>query len=365
MFYLTVLCYSNVLSCTAESVASIKALSGINVASVCGVTQPLLVGLEEGNFDRLRELSPFQRLLSRFGFASNQKTIKDVIVRGTMAQDSIGPFVTNRQCTTMAYEALIYQAYRGLPETWTSWDVDTILRLGHRQHSQFRFVDRLSTHLDGKVGVYQLPNIYRVQTLPMFCSGSMTGDISLLRGVKIIHLSDTDGCYQYESKETAGAMSGVAPEFPVFMAETFTTNTTAAVNIVLTIGEVSMAIWRAEGDTRLWLFDSHRRGPTGGVHILGTVFCPSDPGAALVRSFPDLDSLMTHLVELAGTNFVYSAALFSIDVDQAVSSSTETERRPMGVGQGGDPDAGNDSTHRGRFSGFSRCWGKKKQKLPP
>ncbi|XP_060071266.1 uncharacterized protein LOC132551175 [Ylistrum balloti] len=295
---------------TAESVVGIRDISGIDLSTVSHVTCP-----ESYPVPVARNQKKFSLFRRRNRVAPMPEGMEDVIVRGTLCQDSIGPLFVNRQCTTMAYEALAYQARRRHPETWTSMDIDNIIRLGHRQHSQFRIVDKLSTHIDQKVGVYQLPEEYQVRNLPTFLSMGNCGSSLERKGVTATMLSSVDGCFQYENRDFAEALSAVSPEFPAFMAKTFESNPKAAVHMVLTIGEYSMAVWRRKDDNRLWLFDSHRRGPRGDNNVI-----PTDPGAALMRSFRNLDALMTHLIIQCGTNFSYSAALIGYDEVKSCSS---------------------------------------------
>ncbi|XP_060080554.1 uncharacterized protein LOC132559935 [Ylistrum balloti] len=299
---------------TPESVERIRNISGIDLTTVSHVTRPKRVSVP---VPRDQKPSLFNRLFCRNRPEPEPEIVEDVIVRGTLCQDSIGPLFANRQCTTMAYEALAYQARRRHLETWTPKDIDDIIRLGHRQHSQFRNVDKLSTHIDGKVGVYQLPEEYRVRNLPTFLSLGNCGSNLEGKGVTATMLYSVDGCFRYESRESSEALSAVSPEFPVFMARTFYSDPKAAINMVLTIGQSSMAVWRRKDDGRLWLFDSHRRGPRGGINVIPTKRKPSDPGAALMRSFQNLDALMTHLIVQFGSNFAYSAALIGYDEAQS------------------------------------------------
>ncbi|XP_060080555.1 uncharacterized protein LOC132559936 [Ylistrum balloti] len=285
-------------------------ISGIDLTTVSRVTRPQSFPLPKASDQKSSLYNP---LLFRNIPEPMSEAVEDVIVRGTLCQDSIGPLFVNRQCTTMAYEALAYQARRRHPETWTPKDIDDIIRLGHRQHNQFRNIDKLSTHIDGKVGVYQLPEEYRVRNLPTFLSLGNCGSNLEGKGVTAKTLYSVDGCFQYESRELAEALSAVSPEFPDFMVTTFESDPKAAVNMVLTIGQYSMAVWRRKDDDRLWLFDSHRRGPMGENNVIPTDWQPLDPGAALLRSFQSLDALMTHLIIQSGTGFSYSAALIGYD----------------------------------------------------
>ncbi|XP_033739215.1 uncharacterized protein LOC117326566 [Pecten maximus] len=304
---------------SAESAGGIRAISGIDLATVSHAMR------SKGHFvpttpaDPPKKASLFRRLCCRSRQAPKPVTVDDVIVRGTICQDSVGPLFVNRQCTTMAYEALAYQALRSHPETWTSTDINTIIRLGHRQHARFRLTDKISIQLDGKVGTYQLPDKYRVRTIPEFLSNETYGR-NLRPEVTASLLSCVDGCFQYKDRENADALFEVAPEFPTFMANALEMNQQEAVHMVLTIGELSVAVWRRKDDSRLWLFDSHRRGPKGDYHFGPTGTQQSDQGAALIHSFEDLDSLMTHLINQHGTNFQYSAALLSYDV---IANETE------------------------------------------
>ncbi|XP_033753895.1 uncharacterized protein LOC117337160 [Pecten maximus] len=299
---------------SADLAGSIQAISGIDLATVSHVTRSKDTFVPITLPDPPKKISMIRRLCCRPTPEPKPVAVDDVIVRGTICQDSVGPLFVNRQCTTMAYEALAYQALRSHPETWTSKDIDTIIRLGHRQHARFRITDKLSAQIDGKVGLYQLPDKYRVRMIPEFVSNET--DDRYLKGQDITarYLSCVDGCFQYHESEIAEALSEVSPEFPTFMTKTFEPNRQEDVNMVLTIGVLSVAVWRRKDDSRLWLFDSHRRSPKGDCHYAPTVSEQSDPGAAILRSFENLDALVAHLIKQHGTDFQYSAAMFGYDV---------------------------------------------------
>ncbi|XP_033755415.1 uncharacterized protein LOC117338253 [Pecten maximus] len=299
---------------SAELAGNIRALSGIDLATVSHVTRSKTSSVPVAPPDPPKKSFLFRRLCCRSRPEPKSTTLNDVIVRGTICQDSVGPLFVNRQCTTMAYEALAYQALRSHPETWTSKDIDTIIRLGHRQHARFRITDKLSAQIDGKVGLYQLPNKYRVRIIPEFVSNETDDRYLEGRDVTARSLSYVDGCFQYQESEIAEALSEVSPEFPAFMTKTFEPNRQEDVNMVLTIGVLSVAVWRRKDDGRLWLFDSHRRTPKGDYHYAPTVSEQSDPGAAILRSFENLDALLAHIIKQHGTNFQYSAGLFGYDV---------------------------------------------------
>ncbi|XP_069126988.1 uncharacterized protein [Argopecten irradians] len=299
---------------SAKSAGSIMAISGIDLTTVSHVMRPTpLVTLPQTS-------SLSQLLFSQPKPARRPEPepvavdgYQDTIIRGTICQDSVGPLFVNRQCTTMAYQALAYQAVKNQPDNWTSKDVNTIIRMAHRQHARFRLTDKISDQIDGKVGIYQLPAKYIVRTIPQFMRKKHEDAFSEVPEVTATSLSCVDGCYEYTDSVTAEALSGVSPEFPIFMENAFKVNREESVNMILTIGETSVAIWRRRNDDRLWLFDSHRRGPKGDFHY-GTTET-EDQGSALVRSFEDLDALMTHLTTQYGTTFQYSATLLSYDVD--------------------------------------------------
>ncbi|XP_069128531.1 uncharacterized protein [Argopecten irradians] len=298
---------------SAKSAGSIMAISGIDLTTVSHVMRPTPVTLPQKS-------SLSQLLFSQPKPAPRPKPelvtldgYQDTIIRGTICQDSVGPLFVNRQCTTMAYQALAYQAVKNQPDNWTSKDVNTIIRMAHRQHARFRLTDKISDQIDGKIGIYQLPAKYIIKTIPQFMVKKHDDAFSEVPEVTATSLSCVDGCYEYTDSDIAEALSGVSPEFPIFMENAFKANREESVNMILTIGETSVAVWRRRNDDRLWLFDSHRRGPKGDFHY-GTTET-EDQGSALVRSFKDLDALMTHLTTQYGTTFQYSATLLSYDVD--------------------------------------------------
>ncbi|XP_033739318.1 uncharacterized protein LOC117326706 [Pecten maximus] len=225
---------------------------------------------------------------------------------------------TNAQCTSMAYQALAYKMVCGQPDTWNYHDIDAILQQGHILHCYFRDDLKLSNNVDNRIALYELPHSHEVGVFP----SSITGPSSIVsaQNVQMTVAYDIDGIYEYESREIAASFDNVVTEFPVFISKTFSTDNVEAINMILTVGAFSMAIWRQSNENTIWLFDSHRRDPTGLVHAVSILETDSfDNGAALARSFDNANGLLEHITEIYGKNFYYNARLFNLDMGNSDS----------------------------------------------
>lgn len=244
----------------------------------------------------------------------------DVVIRGTISQLNLISQYHNSQCTSIAYKALGYHAAQGHPEDWTSDDVDHILLQGNDLHSAFRLTR--NENKDGKVGVYELPQSHHFSELVHSVEALEEGGdntIAFQTRMQVVTATggkSADGSYAFQSEDSAAALWELSPAFPKFMADTFNENTNESVNMVLTISIFSMAVWRIEGESKLWLFDSHSRGPDGLQWDPESPLSWRDgrlvPGVALVRSFKDIEHLSRHLRALYGENFLYSARIFHL-----------------------------------------------------
>lgn len=219
----------------------------------------------------------------------------------------------------MAYQALVYHTAQGHPEAWTSEDIDVILFQGNNLHSVFLLKEKVSKYKDGRVAVCELPEKYDFSVVHGLETPVESEDGVLAFQTIIVTARASkcvDGPYAFENEDTAVQLCNVTPAFPNFMTDTFNENANESVNLVLTINDYSMAVWRIEGHNRLWFFDSHSRGPYG-LHLHSHPLLPLcggrlDRGVALVRSFRDTDHLIRHLIDLYGENFQYSARTFHI-----------------------------------------------------
>ncbi|XP_060080240.1 uncharacterized protein LOC132559624 [Ylistrum balloti] len=240
----------------------------------------------------------------------------------------------NTQCTSMAYQSLAYKKVIGEPDTWNYRDIDAILQQGHLLHTHFRNVMKLSINEDNRIAVHELPSSYEIQVLPPSSNATPS---TIPEGGKVKMTSSTaiDGPYAYASQEIADSFGNIAPEFPIFLLQTFTTDNADEVNIILTIGDFSMALWRRRNDNVIWLFDSHRRASTGLRHIVPIWESDYyDNGAALARSFTRVSELLEHITELYGENFLYNVRFFNLEMvedNNAAVAKTDADENGVDV----------------------------------
>ncbi|XP_021347749.1 uncharacterized protein LOC110446773 isoform X2 [Mizuhopecten yessoensis] len=293
---------------SADTVAAIRDLAGINIAKIVSVSK------SKTRVINYYSDQPEDTPLPYFIWSVETNATVGIAIRGSFSQDTLGPMFSNAQCTSMAYQSLAYKKLMGQPDTWNYRDIDSILCQGHLLHSHFRYVMKLSTNKDNRIAIHELPLSYDVQVLPPTCTPG-NGSSDLIQKVHVVFLYGIDGMYAYNSPEIAKNVSSFAPEFPMFILQTFTTGNSEDLNMILTINDFTMAIWRRRNEDTIWLFDSHRRDATGLGHAFLTWGSESyDTGAALARSFTGVSGLVGHITEIYGDSFYYNARFYNLDM---------------------------------------------------